>query len=88
MSSVLSSSDYVYPARVNWVDVLHDLRDAGFSGYRVAILMGVEWSTLYGWLHDGKEPRHSYGQALLTLHTRHCGPEATQKRQTEAKAKI
>lgn len=81
----LTAADYVYPAKVDWVDVLNDLKIAGVSGYRVAALLGMEWSTVQGWLKEGKEPRHSTGQALLELHQRHCSPKATQKRQREAK---
>lgn len=80
--------EYVYPARINWPDILGDLRDAGYSGYRVAAMMGISWSTVYGWIIENKEPRYSMGEALLTLHTRHCGPEATQKRQNEAKVTV
>lgn len=81
----IAMHDYVYPTRINWPDILGDLRDKGYSGYRVALLLGMEWSTVQGWLNDGKEPRHSSGTALLQLHTRYCGAEATQKRQNEAK---
>lgn len=80
----LTANDYVYPARVDWVQVLEDLHLAGITGYRVAALLGMEWSTVQGWLR-GQEPRHSTGQALLELHRRYCSPQATQKRQREAK---
>lgn len=85
--SIIAHSDYVYPAVINWRDVLNDLRDAGYSGYRIAALLGKEWSTVQGW-NEGKEPRHSSGVALLTLHTRYCGAQATQKRQSEAKVTL
>lgn len=85
--SAASATDYIYPAVLNWADILADLNAAGISGYRVAALMGIQWGTVGRWL-EGSEPRHSYGQALLALHTRYCGAEATQKRQREARVTV
>lgn len=65
--------------RVRWTDVMADLNAAGVSGYRVANLLACEWSTVQRWM-QGSEPRHSYGAALLELHTRYCGACATQQR--------
>lgn len=78
----------VYPPRYCWPDLLNDLRDAGYSGYRVARIIGADWSTVYGWLKAEKEPRHSYGAALIELHRMVCGPETSQKRQAEALARV
>lgn len=79
----LAAPDYVYPAKVSWLDVLNDLKIAGIGAARVALLLGAESSTVRQW-RVGHEPRHSYGQALLALHRRYCSPEATKKRQLEA----
>lgn len=80
-------NDYVYPARVDWRQVLRDLAGAGVSPYRVSQLMGVAWSTVQHWQADG-EPGHANGQALLTIHTRYCGETLTILRQTEARPRL
>lgn len=69
--------------RVDWLAVLADLRAAGVSGYRLAEIMLTPRSTVQGW-ESGSEPLHSYGAAILEVHTRYCGAEATKRRITEA----
>lgn len=91
MSAVMSGAALiktVFPPKYLWSDLLNDLRDAGYSGYRVALIIGADWSTVYGWLKEGKEPRHSYGAALIELHCLVCGPATSQKRQAEALARV
>lgn len=70
--------------RVDWRAVLEDLRGCECSGYRLAALLGIEWSTVQRWL-QGSEPRHSYGVAILEVHTRFCGAAMSQQRLCEAK---
>ena len=77
------SPDYVYAVRVNWLQVLRDLRARGVSGYGLAELMQISRSTVQRW-EEGSEPSHSYGMAVLSVHTRYCGQESTQQRITEA----
>lgn len=80
-------TQYVYPAKVDWAQILHDLRIANLTGYQVALMLGMEWSTVQRW-QEGSEPRHSTGVALLELHRLYCSPAATQKRQSEASVKL
>lgn len=75
----------IYAVRIHWPTILRDLHLAGFSSSRIAAMLGTEPSTVKGWLNEDKEPRYSYGAALLVLHAHFCSPQATQKRQTEAK---
>lgn len=65
--------------RVCWLDVLADLRAAGVSGYRLAAIMLISRSTVQRW-EEGGEPSHSYGAAILEVHTRFCGEKQTQLR--------
>ena len=69
--------------RVDWRAVLEDLRAAGVSGYRLAEIMLISRSTVQGW-EGGSEPSHSYGAAILEVHARFCGVDATKRRITEA----
>lgn len=65
--------------RVCWLDVLADLRAAGVSGYRLAAIMLISRSTVQRW-EEGGEPSHSYGMAVLEVHTRFCGHQQTLQR--------
>lgn len=80
----MNMTDIVYIIRVNWRQIFLDLSTQGISGYRVAQLMQIEWSTVQHWLNGG-EPRHGYGQALLSIHSRYCGESLTKFRLEEAK---
>lgn len=65
--------------RVCWLDVLADLRAAGVSGYRLASIMLISRSTVQRW-EEGGEPSHSYGTAILEVHTKFCGEAQTHLR--------
>lgn len=65
--------------RVCWLDVLADLRAVGVSGYRLASIMLISRSTVQAW-EQGAEPSHSYGTAILEVHTRFCGEQRTAQR--------
>lgn len=67
-----------YPVRVPWSRLMGDLREFGWTPYRVAAHMAVEPQTAYNWA-AGQEPRAGYGAALLNLHRHICGPEYSEK---------
>jgi hypothetical protein len=69
--------------RVCWLDVLADLRAAGVSGYRLSSIMLISRSTVQHW-ESGGEPSHSYGAAILEVHTRFCGADRTKLRIDES----
>lgn len=69
--------------RVCWLHVLADLRAAGVSGYRLSSIMLIARSTVQRW-EEGGEPSHSYGSAILEVHTRFCGEQQTRLRIQEA----
>lgn len=83
--SVIPSSDYVYPTVLPWRSIFNDLHNAGCSPYRLSLLIGRGWSTVQRWVYDGIEPRESYARAILMIHSRYCGEQATQKRLQESK---
>ena len=64
--------------------MLADLRAAGVSGYRLTEYLLTSRSTVQGW-EEGCEPRHSYGAAILEVHTHFCGVEKTRQRLSEAR---
>ncbi|SDQ29458.1 hypothetical protein [Paraburkholderia tuberum] len=74
----------VLVARVHWLDVLADLRATGVSGYRLTNIMLTSRSTVQSW-EKGSEPSHSYGIAILEVHTRFCGEALTAQRVREAR---
>lgn len=76
----------IYPPKIDWKQVLIDLRDHGCSGYRVAKTLEIQWSTVHYWIHCRKPPELGYGlgRALLRLHARYCGAAMTTRRLTEA----
>lgn len=74
----------VYRRRVDWAAVIADLNAAGVSGYRLCVIMCLDWPTIRHW-RDGGEPRHSYGTAILEVHTKFCGEECTAQRVREAR---
>ena len=63
-------SDDIFRRRVDWSCILDSLRDAGWSGYRVANALGRKWDTVQGWRTG--EPKHADGEALLILFREHC----------------
>jgi hypothetical protein len=72
----------IFPPKIDWRQILSDLRDHGCTGYRVAIALGTGWSTVQRW-GEGAEPGYGYGRALLRLHAAYCGAAMTLKRQIE-----
>jgi hypothetical protein len=60
----------VYQEKTDWGKILDELRDAGYSGYRVAQALGRSWNTVQGWREH--EPKHSDGEALKALHAKLC----------------
>lgn len=76
-------SDFVYPKKLPWEEIFHDLNRHGVSAYQASILIGENWSSLQRW-QRGTEPKYSVGVSILTLHTIHCGEELTEKRVIEA----
>ena len=85
LASTIASSDYVYRTVLPWQDIFNDLKEAGCPPYKVSIITGYGWSTLQRWVYNGVEPRESAARAILILHTRYCGEEATHRRSQEAK---
>lgn len=72
----------IYPHKLNWRQILQDMKDKGCSIYMAAKKLGRPETTVQSWA-AGHEPSHSHGAALLQLHTQVCGEEATKKRCTE-----
>lgn len=73
----------LYPVRVPWNRLMNDLRDFGWTPYRVATeAMQVDPPTAYSW-EKGSEPRFGYGAALLELHRYVCGNEYSEKLKSE-----
>jgi hypothetical protein len=70
--------------RINWRQLLADLKVHGCSGYRVTVELGVGWSTVQSWRRMKDDPGYGYGRALILLHSRHCGAALTFQRLTEA----
>lgn len=66
-----------YPA------LLADMKRAGLSYKQQAERMGVGISTHNNW-RQGAEPRASFSDLIVELHTEICGPELTAKRRAES----
>ena len=78
--------EYVYPRRVNWVQVIEDIREAGLNYSQMCKLGGFNWSTFQRW-REGAELKHSDGSCMLQLHTKYCGTALTKQRVLEAEQK-
>lgn len=77
--------EYIYAPRMDWQQVLDDLRENGCTGYRVAKILGVNWSTVQHWRDSPKaELGYGLGRALLRLHAAFCGAGMTTRRHIEA----
>jgi len=74
----------VKPPRINWQQIIADLRANGCSLHRVATHIGVEYSTAQRWRRPRADLGYGYGRALLRLHSRYCGAALTLQRLTEA----
>jgi hypothetical protein len=68
--------------KVDWVQVMVDLHNAGCSAYKVAIHLDVAENTARHWAKGG-EPGYGRARALLLLHTRYLGASTTILRITE-----
>lgn len=73
------------PFRINWASIMTDLAQQGISGYQVAQILGIEWSTVQHFSLAKRDIGFGYGIALLCLHRDRCGPQTTEFRLTEAK---
>ena len=69
--------------KLNWRQILQDIRARGTSLYQAAKILGKPESTLQSWFTGKHEPSYSHGAALLMLHAAVCGEDATKKRCTE-----
>lgn len=54
---------------IDWYRVLVDLHQRGLTTQAIAARIGVSEAAVRGWRQYGHEPRHSDGEALLTLWT-------------------
>lgn len=59
--------------RVDWFQVLMDLKRAGLSSAAVAAMVVVSKSTVIGWKNLGAEPKHVEGERLVELWCRATG---------------
>lgn len=66
--------------RVDWFQVLEDLRRAGIPVASVAAQIRVPKGTVMGWKNTGAEPKYADGQMLVDLwvgvtgQNQHCLP--------------
>lgn len=73
----------IEPKKLDWRQILEDIKAKGCSIYRAAKILGKPETTVQSW-HSGKhEPSYSHGAALLMLHSTVCGEEATKNRCAE-----
>lgn len=77
-------AEYVYPLVMPWGAIVDDLYRRGYTDYRIGQILGVDAATVGAW-HKGSEPRHSFGEALIELHTKVCGEALTKERLKEAR---
>lgn len=79
----------IFPPEINWRQVVDDLRDHGCTGYRVAQLLNVQWSTVQNWRDNPDvELRYGLGRALLRLHSQFCGAALTTRRLSEGEVGV
>jgi hypothetical protein len=55
------------PFRVDWFQVLEDLRRAGIPVASVAAQIRVPKATVMGWKNTGAEPKYADGERLVDL---------------------
>lgn len=84
MSAIFLQVQDVATPQISWVQILDDLRGHGYSGYRVALAIGVGRSTVQGWREAKGDIGYGYGIALMRLHAKACGWSMTFQRLTEA----
>lgn len=83
MNARLLNLEACYPVRVDWERCMRELRQFGFTPYKVALTLCADPPTAYEW-EKGAEPRHSYGAALLVLHREVCGGEYSEKLKSDS----
>lgn len=86
LESTLQTTAHQF-ARMNWHLIVADIRQVGCSGYQIARMMQVEWSTVQRW-SNGSEPGWTYGHELLRLHEQLCGKNMTQLRLEQAQIRV
>lgn len=70
----------IEPKKLDWKQILSDIKDRGTSLYKAAQIIGKPLNTVMSW-HSGKhEPSHSSGAAVLLLHSAVCGEDLTKER--------
>ena len=92
MNSVVSSSSVyiqidIYPRKVDWQQILNDMKQAGMAYSAQATALGKEWSTFQRWM-EGSELKYGDGTALLRLHMAVCGESLTIQRLNEVELLI
>ncbi len=75
--------DYVYPRKIDFVQIIEDIKDYAGTYSVISEVLGTGWSTLQRW-RKGAEPGFTSGTGLLMVHAQICGPELTQQRVEEA----
>ena len=58
-------------SRIDFVAVMNDLHNAGYTVYRVSQTLNVAYCTADNWATGG-EPRYNRGVLLLQLHAQVC----------------
>ena len=53
--------------RIDWWQIITDIKQAGLSIAQAAVKTGIPRTTLLGFRNSGAEPRHSDGELLLKL---------------------
>lgn len=53
--------------RVDWFRVLADLQHLGLTDFEISERLSIPRRTVGGWKVENAEPRHSDGEALLSL---------------------
>ncbi len=67
--------------------MLEDVHGTGMTYLQIARTLGIQHSTLQFWRGGGR-PSHAYGEVLLELHAKVCGPSLTILRRQEAKPRL
>lgn len=83
-SRAASQEPPIDPPRIDWQQLLADLKQHGCSLYRIATVLGVKYSTAQRWRRPREDIGYGYGRALIWMHARHCGAGLTLQRLTEA----
>lgn len=68
--------DVITPVRIDWAQVMRDLKERGCSTLRAAKSIKASQCAAQNWAKGG-EPGYAYGRALLLLHSRYCGAGLT-----------